>query len=210
MVACPERAAVEGAVFFPAKQNRLDVPLQAEPKVSLALDQPMIKRGLLNAKTKDDTYKLRWCVLHGVTFGTFVSRTDAKPHKVVSVYGAEVRAFKEPKRPFGMLLVTKAGQRYELAAESEMDRDDWMAKIAVSAASDPPVVCFQRLCRTWPSTAPRASTLARPRVAGAGVDPRRPCQRRRLAVQLRPRRRRGRARRRSLRRPVRFPPRRRE
>ncbi len=96
----------------------------------MAADQPMIKRGMLTAKAKNGDWKVRWCVLQGVTFGTFNSRTDKEPLKVVQIYGAEVRPFKEPRLPFGILLVTKSGMKYEMAADSETDQADWIARIS--------------------------------------------------------------------------------
>ncbi len=103
--------------------------LQSE-RPALAADQPVIKRGMLSAKAKNDEWKTRWCVLQGVTFGTFASASDKEPHKVVNMYGAKIELFKEPKRPFGIAVTTKAGVTYQMAAESETDQNDWAMRLA--------------------------------------------------------------------------------
>lgn len=97
---------------------------------ALAADQPVIKRGMLSAKAKNDEWKSRWCVLQGVTFGTFTSRSDKEPHKVVNMYGAKIELSKEPMRPFGIVVTTKAGVAYHMAADSETDQQDWAMRLA--------------------------------------------------------------------------------
>ena len=90
----------------------------------------MVKRGMLNVKASNKgDWKLRWVVLQGTTLGIFASRQKNDPMKVLNVQGGDCSVYKEMKRPFGMMLRVKGEQDYLFAAESEMDRDDWMERI---------------------------------------------------------------------------------
>jgi hypothetical protein len=51
------------------------------------------------------------------------------------LYGAKIELFKEGKRPFGIAMTTKAGVKYEMAAESETDQQDWVMYLSDIAKS---------------------------------------------------------------------------
>lgn len=78
---------------------------------------------------KTGEWKIRWFVLQGVTFASYTQRGKEEPQKVLNLVGAEVKKFKEPRRPFGISITLKNGTLYELAAESEMDREDWLERL---------------------------------------------------------------------------------
>lgn len=126
---------------------------------------------MLSAKAKNNEWKSRWCVLQGVTFGTFASRSDKEPHKVVNLYGAKIEVFRDGNtRQFGILMTTKGGIVYQLAADSETDQQDWAMRLADVAKYGTKSQYFSGSKRGARGTVSKATSPAATTLASRKVD----------------------------------------
>ena len=58
-----------------------------------------------------------------------MERTDEIPHRVLHLADAEIKAMRQPKKPFGLKLTTARGRTYELCAETIADQTDWIDRM---------------------------------------------------------------------------------